>query len=37
MVAVDNHNDLLLALERGDYDSVLGTAEGEQIDFKEAP
>jgi len=36
-VAVDNQNDLLLALERGDYGLVLGTAECEQIDFKEAP
>ncbi len=36
-MAVDNQNDLLLALQRGDYDLVLGTAESEQIDFKEAP
>ena len=36
-MAVDNQHELLLALERRDYDSILGTAESEQIDFKEAP
>jgi hypothetical protein len=37
ILAVLNPNDLLFALERGNFDSILGTIEGEQIEFKEAP
>ena len=33
-VAVQNYVDLLLALENGDYDLVLGTAECDDIEFK---
>jgi hypothetical protein len=36
-MAVETQVDLLHALEQGDYQSILGTAESEEIDFKEAP
>lgn len=36
-MAVETQVDLLHALEQGEYESVLGTAESEEIDFKEAP
>ena len=36
-MAVEGQVELLLALERGTYDAVVGTAETEDIDFKETP
>lgn len=36
-MTVTNQAELLLALEREQFDTVLNTAESDYVDFKEAP